>query len=82
MLRGRAREATGEYGWKGFLGMPPAAGVPRRFLEMGKKPQQPQGQRPVVEKQGLPATPQMQTPVTPAPNAVGAVKSEEAAAAV
>ncbi|KAF2629383.1 YL1-domain-containing protein [Macroventuria anomochaeta] len=76
---GRAKPLE-SMGGKGFLGMPPAAGVPRRFLEMSKK------SVPVVPPLGQAQTPvNLAGPVTaPAASAggTGASKTEELTVAV
>jgi vacuolar protein sorting-associated protein 72 len=69
---GRAKPLE-SMGGKGFLGMPPAAGVPRRFLEMQKKTAPPpaasgetQGQTPAQPQDVSAASTSAPTPA-PAP---------------
>ena len=69
---GRAKPLE-SMGGKGFLGMPPAAGVPRRFLEMSKKP--PASSASAV----APATPA--TPLPDRTTAMPVVKTETPAPA-
>jgi vacuolar protein sorting-associated protein 72 len=64
---GRAKPLE-SMGGKGFLGMPPAKGVPRRFLEMQKKVPM--------------APPPVQAPVPQTPGAGDSVAAEPAAASL
>jgi vacuolar protein sorting-associated protein 72 len=74
---GRAKPLE-SMGGKGFLGMPPAAGVPRRFLEMSKKPPH-QAPAPAPASKVAPATPT--TPLPDRTTAAPAVKTETPAPA-
>lgn len=74
---GRAKPLE-SMGGKGFLGMPPAAGVPRRFLEMSKKNAPSAPAQPPATPSPAPAVSQPSQAAMPAAaGATGAVKPEE-----
>lgn len=79
---GRAKPLE-SMGGKGFLGMPPAAGVPRRFLEMSKKSASSASAQPPATPAPAPPVSHTSQPATPAAaGAAGAVKAEEVAPTV